>query len=680
MSGNPLAALLGLALWLAAPPARAEATPAAADSSAPAAPRGVTGAGDSSTPAAPRGVTGAGAAIDPERTPLPASVLAAERLRRAQTVSLARAIESLSGVRTLSTGEQIGKPVLRGASGPRALVLENGYRLEDYSWSDEDAPSADPRIADHVDVIRGPASVLYGSDALGGAVNAVPADLPDARGRDPFTRTVLEAYGASNNDELGGALRFEGASGALGGRLLIVGRSGGDLHTPDGAIPHTGFGAGNGEAALGVRTAQGGATLRYAHNGGEFELREAGTTAPAQTTHRLGDDRIQLGGDFMLGALRFEARAQWQGHARIVRGGTPESEQSRLRLDTYALDLLAHHGTGAVRGTLGVSGLAQTNDTRGPIPVVPDARMHSAAGFGLEEIELGRWSLLGGARFDQRHLETDDNANLGLPDQARDDQEVSVNAGALYRVTAVVALAASAGRGWRAPSLFESYANGPRPGEVRFELGNPDLEPEHNFEADAGVRVRHPRLTLDVTGFVNRIERFIYPAATGDTRVVGSETLPVYEYTQADARLAGGELAVEWKAAAPVTARARADYVNGRNLDLDQPLAWVPPLRAVLGVEGHATSPSWAESARLGLEVEHVSEQTELSPLDTPADAYTLLHLDAGMTRRVGGRNIEIYLRVHNVADHAYRSFLSRYKRFADDPGRNVVLRLSTDL
>jgi outer membrane receptor protein involved in Fe transport len=215
---------------------------------------------------------------------------------------------------------------------------------------------------------------------------------------------------------------------------------------------------------------------------------------------------------------------------------------------------------------------------------------------------------------------------------------------------------------------------------VRFELGNPDLEPEHNFEADAGVRVRHPRLTLDVTGFVNRIERFIYPAATGDTRVVGSETLPVYEYTQADARLAGGELAVEWKAAAPVTARARADYVNGRNLDLDQPLAWVPPLRAVLGVEGHATSMSWAESARLGLEVEHVSEQTELSPLDTPADAYTLLHLDAGMTRRVGGRDIEIDLRVHNVADHAYRSFLSRYKRFADDPGRNVVLRLSTDL
>ena len=143
---------------------------------------------------------------------------------------------------------------------------------------------------------------------------------------------------------------------------------------------------------------------------------------------------------------------------------------------------------------------------------------------------------------------------------------------------------------------------------------------------------------------------------------------------------AGGELAVEWKAAAPVTARARADYVNGRNLDLDQPLPWVPPLRAVLGVEGHAAHLSWAESARLGLEVEHVSEQTELSPLDTPADAYTLLHLGAGMTRRVGGRNIEVDLRVHNLADHAYRSFLSRYKRFADDPGRNVVLRLSTDL
>src|SRR5262249_54409142 len=141
------------------------------------------------------------------------------------------------------------------------------------------------------------------------------------------------------------------------------------------------------------------------------------------------------------------------------------------------------------------------------------------------------------------------------------------------------------GRGWRAPSLFELYANGPHLGEPRYELGDPDLEPERSFEADAGIRVRRPHARLDLTGFANRIDRYIYPTSIGETRVVGADTLAVYEYTQADARLAGGEMWAEIEAAASVTLRARADYVSGQNLTLDQPLSQVPPLRTALQVE-----------------------------------------------------------------------------------------------
>src|SRR5207247_5771614 len=148
-------------------------------------------------------------------SPLPGAALSEEGLRREGTVSLAHALEALPGIRTLSTGGQIGKPVIRGLAGARVLVLDDGSRLEDYSWSDEDGPSVDARLAQRIEVIRGPASVLYGSDAIGGVVNVIPEELPDATaapgGASPL-RSTLDVYGATNNAELGVAGRLEGAA------------------------------------------------------------------------------------------------------------------------------------------------------------------------------------------------------------------------------------------------------------------------------------------------------------------------------------------------------------------------------------------------------------------------------------------------------------------------------------
>src|SRR3989442_2112578 len=130
----------------------------------------------------PMTVTATRQPLASETSPLPADALAGDALRRAQSVSLAHVVEALPGVRTISTGSQVGKPVIRGFAGPRVLVLENGSRLEDYSWSDEDGPSVETAFVRRIELIPGPASVLYGSDALGGVINVIPADLPDAAG------------------------------------------------------------------------------------------------------------------------------------------------------------------------------------------------------------------------------------------------------------------------------------------------------------------------------------------------------------------------------------------------------------------------------------------------------------------------------------------------------------------
>ncbi|HYU27656.1 MAG TPA: TonB-dependent receptor plug domain-containing protein, partial [Gemmatimonadales bacterium] len=118
-------------------------------------------------------VTASRQALAPQTSPLPASALSGDELRQAQGVSLAHVVEALPGARTISTGAQIGKPVIRGFSGPRVLVLENGSRLEGYSWSDEDGPSVETAFARRIELICGPASVLYGSDAVGGVINVI---------------------------------------------------------------------------------------------------------------------------------------------------------------------------------------------------------------------------------------------------------------------------------------------------------------------------------------------------------------------------------------------------------------------------------------------------------------------------------------------------------------------------
>jgi outer membrane receptor protein involved in Fe transport len=636
-------------------------------------------------------VTATRAPLDVFSSPLPTEALSEDRLRRAQSVSLAHALAELPGINALTTGQQIGKPVIRGLSGPRVLVLEDGSRLEDYSWSDEDGPSVDARLAQRVEVIRGPASVLYGSDALGGVVNVIPEELPDANGGPRAIHRGYEISGASNNAELEGAARVEGAHGRWGWRLFGIGRFASSLHTPVGELDNTGFSAISGEAAIGTRGARGTTTLRYTRFGGEFKLLEAEGPATGETggpERKLSDDRLQLAGDYLLGSVRLETKAQWQRHSLIEvsdTGTSPSGAPSEgtafdLLLNTLTLDVLAHHTLGPrIRGTLGASGFHQTNDTRGRIPLVPDARVHSGAVFAFEQAELGRVSVLAGVRVDVRRLTADSNATLRLSPQTRDYTAFSGNVGLVYRVGAA-GFTANLGRAWRAPTLFELFSNGPHLGEARYEIGDPALKPEAGTNLDVGVRWQRARVRVEVAGYRNAIDRFLYITPTDSFVTVSTsppDSLRVYRYQQADARLLGGEVSVEVEVAPPLTLRARADAVRGTNRATNEPLPLVPPARAALGGELHRVGLGWADRAYAGAEVEVATRQTRLNPLDIPTGGYTLLNLSAGFVRPLFGQVCHVDVAVKNATNVSYRNFLSRYKEFALNPGRNVVLRIS---
>lgn len=649
-------------------------------------------------------VTATRSPIDPRESPLPADELSGEVLRRSTSVSLSRAIEDLPGLRTLSTGEQIGKPVIRGLAGSRVLVLENGLRLEDFSWSDEDGPSVDARLADRVEVIRGPASVLYGSDAIGGVINVLPAEVPRTEPGRSMTRFRTELFGSSNNIEGGALLGAEAAKGGLGARAAVLGRTAGDLHTPAGELANTGFSALNGEFAVGLSGAAGAASLRYSRYGGEFKLLEAG--GPGATggdedeeeeggpERKLSDDRVRLDATRVVGGVRLEAKAQWQRHwiaessdeAPAPGGGTQEGRVFDLLLNTGTLDLLLHHAIGSrVTGTIGLSGLLQDNDSRGPEALVPDARIRNGAIFGLEQLDAGRWSVLAGARVDVRGLDADATPALGLPAASRDYTAGTGDVGVVYRATPTLAFTANAGRAWRAPNLFELFANGPRLGEARFEIGDSTLGPETSFNLDVGVRWEGPLIRAELAAFRNHIDDYVFGVPTTEFQ----DSLRVFRYGSTDASLIGGEFRASADLLPRLTAGGQIEYVRGTDA-ADRPLPDIPPVRGMIEAELHDLSLGWLQRGRVGVELQVIGAQHRVATFqlggsgtavfDLPTDSYGLLGIELSGEHVVGGRRLTLAARVRNVTNTRYRDYLSRYKTFAFNPGRDISVRLGWEL
>jgi len=619
----------------------------------------------------PLTVTASRQPLSSQSSPLPVTALTGDELRNSQSVSLAHVVEALPGARAISTGAQIGKPVIRGFSGPRVLVLENGSRLEDYSWSDEDGPSVETAFVRRIELIRGPASVLYGSDAVGGVINVIPDQLPDAGGGAGFMRTGFMLSGATNNVEIAAAGQVEGAKGNFGWRVNGIGRGSGNLHTPDGELDNTGFGAFNGDATGGWRWSSGSnLAFRVVHYGGEFKLLEA-NAAPGETggpERKAGDNRIQITGQRPLGggAWRLEAKGQLQAHSLIEVSDDStgaESEAFNLQLKTSSLDLLLHHGN----TTFGITGIGQTNDASGREPIVPDASTISGAAFAFQRWSLanGRWTLLAGLRGDAQRLSADQNDSLGVAKQERNAQAWSGNAGLVFAPAGAVSLSLNVGRAWRAPTLFELFANGPHVGEARYELGDATLKPEVGGDVNAGVRWNAHRVRFDVTGHYTKMSHFIYVTPTAAV----IDSLPVYQYVQADAEVLGGEASVEAAIARDFVARGRVETVRATNLAAHEPLPLIPPRRITVGL-------AWRD--RLSAEIDAYATPTRLNPLDLPTEGYTLLNLGGGTNLRLFGRDMRLDVSLRNALDEKYKSFLSRYKAFAYDPGRNLIVRLSS--
>jgi iron complex outermembrane receptor protein/hemoglobin/transferrin/lactoferrin receptor protein len=662
--------------------------------------------------------------------PSDVDVVGGDEKRREQGAALGDALDQLAGVSNISAGDQVGKPVIRGLSGNRVRIMSDGVGLNHQQYGVRHSPNIESFFADRIEVVRGASSVLYGSDAIGGAVNVVPVAVPySLSGAARFGGEFLAGY-RSVNDEQTYAARLNAAGEHLGLTAAAVYRSAGNLTTPSvgtfpatgipgrpnfsGELDHTDYDQRNGELAVGSRGGWGELTLRFRHweNEHNFLL-----PPPVNLPDGIGigqnleNDTMQLSGELYAGSTwTIEPTLSWVRNLRQSNpgpGGTtrptgstraflPEDIVIDLERDTYTARLEARHealaALGGASGRIGVEFERAVQDSVGPVALAPGGEIENRSIFALEEWRRGDWIFNAGLRYDDRTQSADPartaDQSVIPADPALRENDYGVASGSLgatWKFTDSWSAVVNLGRAYRAPELFELYVNGVHGGVAAQQVGNPELTEEVAFNTDIGLRFRSDRLQFKATVYRNRIDDYIFLSNTGEINAGG---LPVYTTSQADATLTGGDMTLRWFATDRLSLRLTAEAVRGEFDDGGDDLPLLPAEDLGLGAVYRRASLGALSNLYASADIHHAADkdaagrfepfsQFDNTPFGTAStDAYTRLDLGAGFELNTGARPLTIDLGIDNVLDEDYRDFLDTYKGYALSPGRNYWLKL----
>jgi len=681
-------------------------------------------------------VTGTARARSTLTTPQSVDVLGTDELDTDRSASLGGLLAgSVAGVSSIQTGSQAGKPVLRGLSGNRIRVLKDGIAQEYYQFGVRHFPTTSSNEAERIEVVRGPSSIQYGSDALGGAINVLTKDPPTADVDASRVGGTFRSQYYTNNDERSVGLDVEGASGAIGARVGFERRVAGNYTAPEeptffetqkggtfgdpkytGEIPFTNFEQWNGYAQVGAQGDFGTVQVYgdYWINRHNFLLPTGGPGADDADGlgQNLEHGNLVAKGNLVADGFVFRPRLSLQ--TSIRQSGASGGEQTLDFIDDnggfngfdYPLDLktdiytgrleVAHPKVGPVSGTLGAEVQVQDADTRGPAELQPTADTWNVGLFAFEEMDLAPWTLNAGLRGDYRTIDAVPNERT--TDPAALENEYLTLAGALGANVVVargVALAANLSSGFRAPSIFELYANGIHGGVAAFQRGTPGLDPERAYSADVSVRVRRDRITAELTGYVNAINDYVYLENTGDDAPNG---LPIFEADQTDAVIPGVEGKVEAQLRPWLHAGGQVTVLGGTGDGLgdgggdgDLPLLPANNVKGFVHLtpdrQGPLRSPRIELDVKRGFDKDAAGRFEPFSQFDgefgppfgtASTKAYTTVDVSA-RSRFVLGLGVEPSLRVgvRNVFDATYRDFLDTYKGYALSPGRDVRVSVS---
>jgi iron complex outermembrane receptor protein len=623
------------------------------------------------------------------------SILVGDELARRQQATLGDTLADMPGISATYYGPGASRPIIRGLGGDRVRVLTNSIGALDASNISPDHNAAiEPLFASRIEVLRGPATLLYGSSAVGGAVNVIDNSIPDTAG-DGATHGAIELRGFGAADERAGVV-----SAGVGDSGLAVHVNGLRLKTddvripgaaridteapadqPDGTLPSSAIDTTSGSVGLTKFWSAGhlGASV------GEYDTKYGVPTGDdPPVTIRMRQTRYDLAGEITqpFGIFR-SARARF---------GYGDYQHSELDGNEVATTFhnhawegrleLPHQPLGPLTGSIGVQAARSNFSAVGEEVVTPGYITTNGAIFALEELKTGSvtWQL--GARYEAETVklgEVDPALPLvpgydAVSGEKKNFGGLSASGGLVYYPAKDWSLGVSLAYSERLPTAQELFSNGPHGGTGAYELGTSSLDKEKSLGLDVSLRKRAGFVTGSLSAFVNRFNGYIFEQQLPEDTVPAEnnpEGLTPYQFIAKDARFYGGEAELEFHlyegGDRHVHLQLSSDYVRAEQTTDNEPLPRIPPLH--FGAALRYEDSHW----NAGVEVRQAARQNRFAPAEDATDGYTLLNADVSYLFKGGAHTEwELFLRGNNLTNQVARVSTSFLKDFAPLPGRGV--------
>lgn len=611
--------------------------------------------------------------------------LAADRLERTGATTLAEGIATIPGVASISTGLGIGKPVIRGLSSNRVLTYAQGVRLENQQFGDEHGLGINGEGIESIEVIKGPASLLYGSDALGGVLYI----NPERFSTNGVTNADLKAVYFSNT--LG--YLISGGAKTSGDRLKFLARVSNASHSDyttgeEIRVTNTRFNETDLKTGIRFQGSTIKSTLRYNYNRANIGIPESFDTQSTSKElmdpyQEIDNHIISLENNFFFEDSSLDFKVGYIFNDRREFEEDSELAALRLKLSTLNYDLKYNlPDFGKFETIVGVQGLFQQNKNFGEEILIPDANMTDFGILGTTHYHLEKVDIQAGLRFDHRKLEGKTTGSVAednlIPAIDRDFNSFNAAFGIKTDITDALLARFNVASGFRAPNLAELTSNGVHEGTNRYEIGNTDLNNEQNLQFDLSVEYGNEHLELNANIFHNTVNDYIFIQPNGEM----IDDNPVYIYTQDDSQLYGGEFGfhlhphpLDW-----LHFESNFQTVSGRIKGGDDlPLIPANSLSNTLHIEFGTLKKFDKLSSFIALR--SVFDQEKFSEFETRTGGYSLMDLGGSGIYKVNKLNIEFAIVISNIFNKNYTAHLSRLK--VDEVaniGRNLRLSITASI
>lgn len=628
------------------------------------------------------------------------SVLQKKEFELLSTPSFGEKLASISGVDVISRSPGVSTPVIRGLSLNNLIFLNNGVRMENFQFSADHPFLVNDQGIDHIEVIKGPASLLYGSDAMGGVINILrekPAPL----------NTVTTDFSSEYHSVTQGLVNNIGVKGSQNDWFWIARanlQSHKDYKDGNGSpVPNTRFHSEGLQLGFGIVKDLGSFKIYYDYLRPKFGMTNEESILIVNSENRknkewyqdLTQHLISSRNRLFIKNYKLELNAAYQFNQRRL-NGNPESNFFRLvdmDLNTFSYESKLYFPSSEnSQFLLGIQGMHQTNrNHNAPNRIIPNANIDDFSIFSLLKRDFNKFGLQFGLRYDHRSLYVPEQKagghSHGEPEEHeaeegheeemvhinRDFDNLNASVGATIHISETFLLRSNLASGYRVPNLAELSQHGLHGN--RFEEGNPDLDPQKSIESDLGIHYHTQNHNIDFSLFYNKVYDYIYLAPTNEPAPKGSGF--VYRYEQQDAKLYGGEVSIN---VVPFSfLKIHSDYAMVISKQVDGThLPFIPQHKLNNSIRLFINGNKSFDSPFINFSWKHAFEHNNPAQFETKSFAYDLFAIQIGTGFKLKNYSANFILSADNLFNEKYTDHLSSLKTLGYlNPGRNVSAKLN---